>query len=76
MTEQHERELVELRKQDVIHWKTRRTLLRRIDALERELRRTKPNGGMDLTCPNCGHEPCAEWCGSDRRPSHQEGVKP
>jgi hypothetical protein len=20
------------------------------------------NGGMRLTCPNCGHEPCAEWC--------------
>lgn len=23
-----------------------------------------PNGGMKPTCPNCGHEPCAEWCGS------------
>lgn len=22
-----------------------------------------PNGGMKLTCENCGHEPCAEWCG-------------
>lgn len=23
------------------------------------------NGGMKPTCPNCGHEPCAEWCGRD-----------
>lgn len=22
------------------------------------------NGGMKPTCPNCGHEPCAEWCES------------
>lgn len=22
------------------------------------------NGGIRLTCENCGHEPCAEWCKS------------
>lgn len=23
------------------------------------------NGGMKPTCPNCGHVPCAEWCGKE-----------
>jgi hypothetical protein len=25
----------------------------------------RPNGGMTPTCENCGHEPCADWCGND-----------
>lgn len=35
---------------------------------EREQRPLKPtsetNGGIRLTCENCGHEPCADWCGA------------
>lgn len=28
--------------------------------------KTVTNGGIKPTCPNCGHEPCAEWCAAEK----------